>query len=156
MDKRSNPRIPNQNWVEMRYIDNESMQRKLRIFVKGKFSVYLFCGQENYCMLNVDADPRSKANLVMEALTFLESLQDNSVDIFIFDPLFVFIDDEAMDSEGKIKDGFYNANERAWEKAARLRVADPSAPERFPILRPPRSNGNYGKMPDIRFRNNSS
>lgn len=119
MDRRSNPRISNQNWVEMRYIDNESMQRKLRIFVKGKFSVYAFCGQENYCTLNVDADPRSKANLVTEVLTFLESLQDNSVDVFIFDPLFVFIDDEALDSEGRIKDGFYNANAKAWENAMR-------------------------------------
>lgn len=103
----------------MRYIDNESMQRELRNFVRNKFSVYLFCGQENYCTLNVDADPRSKANLLVEGLTFLENLQDNSVDVFIFDPLFVFINDEAMDSEGKIKDGFYNANKLHWEKAMR-------------------------------------
>jgi hypothetical protein len=119
LDHRVNPRITNQNFVEMRYIDNESLQRELRNFVKNKFSVYAFCGQEHYCTLNVDADPRSKANLIMEVLTFLESLQDNSIDVFIFDPLFVFIDDEALDSEGKIKDGFYNANSKAWEKAMR-------------------------------------
>lgn len=121
MDKRSNPRISNQNWVELKYIDNESMQRKLRNFVKGKFSVYLFCGQENYCTLNVDADPRSKANLVMEGFQFLESLKDNSVDVFIFDPLFVFISDEKFHSNAptRIKDGFYNANKKHWENAMR-------------------------------------
>lgn len=103
----------------MRYIDNESMQRELRNFVKNKFSVYLFCGQENYCTLNVDADIRSKANMIMEGLTFLESLKDNSIDVFIIDPLFIFIDDEALDSEGEVKDGFYNANKKHWEKAMR-------------------------------------
>jgi hypothetical protein len=117
LDNRANPRITEQDWVEMRYVDNESLQRELRNFVKNKYSVYLFCGQENYCTLNVDADPRSKANLVMEGLSFLEKLADNSVDVFIFDPLFVFIDDESMDSEGKVKDGFYNANAVAWERA---------------------------------------
>lgn len=117
MDKRANPRITNQNHVEMRYLDNESLQRELRNFVKNKFSIYLFCGQEDYCTLNVDADPRSKANVIMEGLKFLESIQDNSVDVFIFDPLFIFIDDEALDSEGKVKDGFYNANAKAWENA---------------------------------------
>ncbi len=112
-DGRRNARIEKSNWVEMRYIDNESMQRELRNFVKNKFSVYLFCGQENYCSLNVDADPRSKANLLMEGLTFLESLQDESVDVIIADPLFVMEDDE------QIKDGFYNANKSHWEKAMR-------------------------------------
>ena len=112
-DGRRNPRIAEQNWVEMRYIDNESMQRELRNLVKNKFSVYLFCGQESYCTLNIDADTHSKANLLMEGLTFLEKLKDESVDILICDPLFV------MEADEQIKDGFYNANKAHWEKAMR-------------------------------------
>ena len=119
MDNRSNARITNQNWVEMRYIDNETMQLELRNFVRNKYSIYLCCGQEDYCTVNVDADPRSKANIKTEVLTFLESLKDNSVDVLIWDGLFVFIDNESLDSEGKVKDGFYNANKTAWEKAMR-------------------------------------
>jgi len=119
LDKRANPRITDQGHIEIRFIDNESMQRELRNFVKNKFSVYLFCGQEDYCTINVDADPRSKANFKMEGLQFLKALEDNSVDVFIFDPLFIFIDNESLDSEGKVKDGFYNANVKAWENAMR-------------------------------------
>jgi len=55
----------------------------------------------------------------MEGLAFLESLEDNSVDVLICDPLFVFVDDEDLDSEGKVVDGFYNANKKHWENAMR-------------------------------------
>ncbi len=119
MDSRINQRIADQNAVEMRYIDNETMQLELRNFVRNKFSVYLFCGQQDYCTLNVDADPRSKANMIMEGLQFLESIHDNSLDVLICDPLFVFIEDEALDVEGKVMNGFYNANKKAWENAMR-------------------------------------
>jgi len=119
LDNRTNARVSNQNLVEMRYIDNETMQLELRNFVRNKYSIYLCCGQEDYCTVNVDADIRSKANVKMEVLTFLESLKDNSVDVIIWDGLFVFIDNESLDSEGKVKDGFYNANKKSWENAMR-------------------------------------
>jgi len=119
LDNRINGRVANQNSVEMRYIDNETIQLELRNFVKNKFSIYLCCGQQDYCTLNVDADLRSKANFIMEALSFLESLKDNSIDVIIWDGLFVFIEDESLDAEGKVMNGFYNANKKAWENAMR-------------------------------------
>lgn len=119
MDNRTNARVSTQNSVEMRYLDTETMKLELRNFVRNKYSIYFCCGQQDYCTVNVDADPKSKANVKMEVLTFLESLKDNSVDVIIWDGLFVFIDDEDLDSEGKVVDGFYNANKKHWENAMR-------------------------------------
>lgn len=148
-DNRRNPRIIDQWWVEQNYIDNESMQRYLRMLVQGKYSVYGFCGQENYCTVNVDADPRSKANVKQEFFTYLDTIEDESVDVFITDPLFVFEDDqESLEAIYKtfvtllkrkendleenyrntvsklftnkpVKDGFLNANKAHWENAMR-------------------------------------
>lgn len=118
--KVQNARVKHQNFVPMEYIDCNRMTKFLKKEIrKYDFSCYLFSGNEDYCTLNIDGNPNSKANLVTDAFTFLENLKPNTVDCFIADPIFTMFESIDGDQYQVVKDGFLNANKHHWEKAMR-------------------------------------
>lgn len=102
-DGRRNALVKNQQWNELVYIDSMSMDQYIEAMTRGKkFTVYGFSGQSTQCTLRIDWDKDSNANLIGDFFVLLDQIKDNSVDVFIVDPIF-----EIM----------YNPNPAVWAKA---------------------------------------
>jgi len=101
-DGRRNALVKNQKWDELVYIDSMSMDQYIEAMTRGKkFTVYGFSGQSTHCTLRIDWDKESKANLVGDFFVILDTIADESVDVFMVDPIF-----EIM----------YNPNPAVWLK----------------------------------------
>jgi len=104
-DGRRNALVKNQQWNELVYIDSMSMDQYIEAMTRGKkFTVYGFSGQSTQCTLRIDFDKDSNANLIDDFLVALQKIPDNSVDVFIVDPIFEI---------------YYNPNAAVWLKAIR-------------------------------------
>lgn len=87
-DARRNACVENQQWIPMQYIDNMSMNRYIGKVCEGKYSVYGFSGQSEVGTLRIDFRKSSNANLIGDFFALLDDIPDESVDVFIVDPLF--------------------------------------------------------------------
>lgn len=87
-DGRRNALVKKQRWIEMGYIDNISMDDYIKFIIKGKYSVYGFSGQSTLGTVRIDFRKDTNATLIGDFFVILDEIKDNSVDVFIIDPIF--------------------------------------------------------------------
>lgn len=97
-DGRRNALVKNQRWIEMGYIDNISMDNYIKFVSKDKYSIYGFSGQSELGTLRIDFRKDTNANLIGDFFVLLDEIKNNSVDVFIVDPIF----------------DLYNSNPKVW------------------------------------------
>lgn len=88
-DNRANAKVKKQRWELMTYIDNISMTKVIKHQAsKVKNSIYGFSGISTECNIRIDYRKNSNATIQADFFEVLDEIPNESVDLFVIDPLF--------------------------------------------------------------------